>query len=195
MVLADFSERDLLILSNYVYFNCSTNGTDLSIGETIDRLKKDDGSFDIYKLYSEGGISVNISEEEAIDIFKRIDNDDKLRNLHVARTLNDYDIRGVCFANEDESDACVVFRGTGGTYDAWYDNVTGEYEKDTELQKVAADFIKNDCGAFDNLTVSGHSKGGNLAQYVTVTCASQVASCISFDGQGFGRSFLEEYKD
>lgn len=190
-----FSEKDLLILSNYVYFGCSANGSDSSIGATIDRLKDDNGNFDTYKLYAEGGISCNISEEEALDLFNQIDNDERLRNLHVVRALNDYDMRAVCFADEDESSACVVFRGTGGTYDAWYDNVTGEYEKDTKLQKVAADFVKNDCGAFNNLTVSGHSKGGNLAQYVTVTCASQITSCVSFDGQGFGRKFLYEYRE
>ena len=90
---------------------------------------------------------------------------------------------------------CVVFRGTGGTYDAWYDNVTGEYEKDTELQKVAADFIKNHCGAFDNLTVSGHSKGGNLSLYSAVNSEADIRNRItmafSFDGPGFRTEFFE----
>lgn len=191
--MADFSQRDLLILSNYVYFSCSTYETDRCIGDTLKRFKNESGEYDLNKLYSQGAISCNISEEEAIELFKRIENDEKLSRLHVSRKLDNNDLRAVCFANEDESNACVIFRGTGGTYDAWYDNVTGEYEKDTKLQKLAADFIKNDCGQYENLTVSGHSKGGNLAQYVTVVCGTQVDECISFDGQGFSKSFIKEY--
>lgn len=193
--MADFSERDLLILSNYVYFNCSSSAKEKCIGDTINRFKLEDGSFDVNKMYHEGAISCNISEEEAVDLFIRIDNDEKLKNLHVARKLETWDVRAVCFADENEQNACVVFRGTGGTYDAWYDNVEGEYKKDTDIQKMAADFVRNECAQYNNLTVAGHSKGGNLAQYATVVCGSQIANCISFDGQGFGKNFLREYRN
>lgn len=192
--MADFSQRDLLILSNYVYFACSTYDVDACLLDTVNRFKNEKGEYDLEKLRGQGAISCNISDEEAIDLFKRIEGDEKLRSLHIARKLENKDIRAVCFATEDESDACVIFRGTGGSYDAWYDNVTGEYEKDTKLQKVAADFIRNDCSAFNNITVSGHSKGGNLAQYVTVVCGDKISDCVSFDGQGFSKSFLMEYK-
>lgn len=193
--MSDFSERDLLILSNYVYFNCSSSMKDKCVGDTISRFKLEDGSFDIEKMYHEGAISCNISEDEAVDLFNRIDNDEKLKKLHVARKLDTWDVRAVCFADEKEENACVVFRGTGGTYDAWHDNVEGEYRKDTDIQKLAAEFVSNECSQYKNITVAGHSKGGNLAQYATVVCGSQISNCVSFDGQGFGKNFIREYKD
>lgn len=38
--------------------------------------------------------------------------------------------------------------------------------------------------SYDSITVTGHSKGGNKAQYVTVL-SDKVDRCISMDGQGF----------
>jgi len=189
--LSDYSEKELLILSNYVYFDSSVKAG--TIGENIDRLKGSNGLFDIEKIYKEGAISCNISETEAISILNKIDNDEKLRNLSAVRILEEDDIRGVCYVGKGESEGCLVFRGTGGTYEAWHDNVTGEYEADTKLQKLAGDFVKYECSEYKSLVVTGHSKGGNLAQYVTVTNGDRIERCISFDGQGFGRDFLNKY--
>lgn len=200
--LQGFSEEELLILSNYAYFSCSTSkGT---IGENIDLLKKKDGSFDVDKILAQGAVSCNISESEAVELLKRIDGNEKLRNLSATRKLEEKDIRGICYVNskannklfadgQSSVEAVVVFRGTGGTYNAWYDNVQGEYMTDTKLQKVAKDFVKNECSEYGNITVTGHSKGGNLAQYVTVTCGEQIGKCVSFDGQGFGKEFIKKY--
>lgn len=191
--MAEYSERDLLMLSNYVYFTCSTNeGT---IGENIAALKNEDGSYDIQKLYRQGAISCNISKDEAIRFLDDLEADEKLSGLKTLKCLEEKDIRAVCYGNGEKDGSCVIFRGTGGTYDAWYDNVTGEYEEDTKLQKVAADFVKNKCSEYENITVSGHSKGGNLAQYVTVVCDEKIDKCISYDGQGFGKKFIRSYKN
>ena len=48
--------------------------------------------------------------------------------------------------------------------------------------------------AANHLTVSGHSKGGNRAQYVKIL-TDQVDRCVSFDGQGFSSEFLELYAE
>lgn len=78
---------------------------------------------------------------------------------------------------------------------------------DTESQKEALKYVQDTLGYYDNgiyvgdrnkpyrsLTVSGHSKGGNKAQYVAIT-AGFVDKCVSFDGQGFSMEFLAKYKD
>lgn len=181
------------MLSNYVYFNCSTNeGT---IGENIKALKKEDGTFDINKLYSQGAISCNISEKEAVQFLNALESDEKLSGLRNLKCLEEDDIRAVCFGNGEKDQSCVIFRGTGGTYNAWYDNVTGEYEEDTKLQRAAADFVRNELNEYENITVSGHSKGGNLAQYVTVVCDDKIDRCISYDGQGFGKNFIKSHRE
>lgn len=189
--MSELNEKELLMLSNYAYFSCSKDyGT---IGENIDKLKGENGEFDIDKLKMQGAISSNISEDEAIKLLTDIEKDDKLKNLSLRRATNDGGIRGLLYTDANDN-ATLVFRGTGGTYNAWNDNVMGEYETDTKLQTLARDFVKYECGEFKNITVTGHSKGGNLSQYVTVTCGDQIDRCVSYDGQGFGQKFLKEYK-
>ena len=53
----------------------------------------------------------------------------------------------------------------------------------------AADVV---LGPYDSITVTGHSKGGNKAQYVTVL-SDKVDRCISMDGQRFSQEFLNQY--
>jgi len=188
----ELSEKDLLLLSNYAYFHCSTyEGT---IGENIQRLKDDNGNFDIEKIVAQGACGDIISEEDAVDILTRLDTDERLRSLRTARCINEGGIRGILYTDTDDKNATLVFRGTGGTYKAWEDNVLGEYKADTGLQKLASDFVTYECGGYENITVTGHSKGGNLSQYVTVVCGSQISRCVSFDGQGFSDKFREEHK-
>ncbi|MDO4187439.1 MAG: DUF2974 domain-containing protein [Lachnospiraceae bacterium] len=190
--MTELSEQELLILSNYEYFRCSTNKG--SIRDSIDKLKDAYGDYDINKITAEGATGDIITNEAAVDLLKRIENNEKLSGLSVARSIDRGGIRATLYTDKDNN-ATLVFRGTGGTYRAWKDNVTGEYETDTKLQRLAADFVKYECSNYDNITVTGHSKGGNMAQYVTVTCASQIDRCISYDGQGFGKNFRKKYEN
>lgn len=187
------SESQLLLLANYEYFHCSTNNG--TIKENIDALKSEDGSFDMDKVVSQGATGDIISEEDAVDILNRLENDSELSNLKMARNINKGGIRATLYTDSKNENPTLVFRGTGGTYKAWKDNVLGEYETDTRLQTLAADFVKYECAEYSGITVTGHSKGGNLSQYVTVVCAGQIDRCISYDGQGFGDNFLKEHKE
>ena len=191
--MSSLSEKELLLLSNYEYFTCSTySGT---IKENIKKLKREDGSYDIDKVVAQGATGDIISEEDAIDILSRLEEDEKLSGLYVRRNINRGGIRATLYADESDNNATLVFRGTGGTYKAWEDNVLGEYQTDTKLQSLAADFVRYECGDYDNITVTGHSKGGNLSQYVTVVCGNQIDKCVSFDGQGFGRNFIDSHSE
>ena len=186
------NERQLLLLSNYEYFNCSTNeGT---IKENIESLKNADGSINRGLLSAQDVIGPIISEDDAIDILKQIENDPELAELTMKRNIDRGGIRATLFTSMDDSNPTLVFRGTGGTYKAWEDNVLGEYKSDTKLQRLAADFVKYECAEYSNITTTGHSKGSNLAQYVTVVCGSQIDRCVGYDGQGFGKSFREKHK-
>lgn len=99
----------------------------------------------------------------------------------------------VTFANGD--DAVVVFWGTTGP-DEWYDNViAGDSSiEGSEYQNVALDYIKNTSLKYDNITVTGHSKGGNKAQYVALM-SDAVDRCVAFDGQGFSKAFIDEHAE
>ncbi len=99
----------------------------------------------------------------------------------------------VTFANGDE--AVVVFWGTT-TADEWYDNVIAGHEsiEGSEYQNKALDYLNEVSKHFDNITVTGHSKGGNKAQYVALM-SDAVDRCVAFDGQGFSKAFIDEHAE
>ncbi|MCR4685442.1 MAG: DUF2974 domain-containing protein [Lachnospiraceae bacterium] len=184
------NDQELLLLSNYVYMDASTDP--MTIRESLDRFRNADGTFD-EKSVAGAGIGGGMDSRQAADLFRRMDAmPDSFLDLYPSRVTDDPALRGICYTNgkADGGTGTVVFRGTGGTYEAWNDNVTGEYLHATNIQKQAADFINYDCMGFSDLTVTGHSKGGNLAMYTTVVCSASVAACVSFDGQGFSKAFL-----
>jgi len=99
----------------------------------------------------------------------------------------------VTFANGN--DAVVAFWGTTGP-DEWYDNVMAGHTsiEGSEFQNVALKYINETSLRYDNITVTGHSKGGNKAQYVALM-NDAVDRCVAFDGQGFSKAFIDEHAD
>ena len=100
----------------------------------------------------------------------------------------DIQVYASCYLDE-EGEAYVTFRGTA-TGEEWIDNVMGSFAEETKSQKEALAYVE--ALPFDKMTVAGHSKGGNKAQYVALL-SEKVSRCISMDGQGFSREFLEKY--
>lgn len=189
------SEKEMLLLSNFVYMDISTD--EMNIGDSIDRFRNETGGFDA-KSVSSVGIGGAMTADQAADLFNRIDEmPAEFKKLYPSKVVNDADIRGICYTNgkSDTGEGCVVFRGTGGTYDAWEDNVLGQCQTDTAIQKKAVEFVDSECGAYSDITVCGHSKGGNLAMYTTVMSTASIGKCVSFDGQGFSEDFVSDYSD
>lgn len=100
----------------------------------------------------------------------------------------------------DRGDAYVVYRGTGDG--KWIDNGRGMTAELTESQAQASSFydrVVEKCGLDDNtnLIVTGHSKGGNNAQAVTLNANHRelIDKCISFDGQGMSDKAVKRYRD
>ncbi len=94
----------------------------------------------------------------------------------------------ICFYDENKKQAYAVFRGTGDF--EWEDNFKGGYLAVTPQQKKALDWINS--LPYDNIIVSGHSKGGNKAQFVAYL-SDKVSKCVSFDGQGFSKEFAKKH--
>lgn len=98
---------------------------------------------------------------------------------------------------EDGNHYYVAYRGTGDG--KWVDNGEGMYKDKTVMQKAAADYFDyvvetKGLKESDHIIVTGHSKGGNSAQFVTLASRHYdlIDSCYSFDGQGFSRKAIEE---
>ena len=104
---------------------------------------------------------------------------------------------GAVFEDEDGV-YYVVFEGT---IDAeWLDNGEALAGKESEQQENAVEYfnmVAQDLGwtTDDTIIVSGHSKGGNKAQYTTLYAAQPelIDYCISINGQGFSNMEEEEY--
>lgn len=98
-------------------------------------------------------------------------------------------VLGISFCEwGNTAEAVVAFVGT--SEDEWIDNVEGLNISDTKAQKEALDFIES--LSYDHIIVTGHSKGGNKAMYVTIT-SDKVDRCVSYDGQGFSQEFMDKY--
>lgn len=104
------------------------------------------------------------------------------------------------FATEDRSRLYVVYRGTGDG--EWPDNGLGMTAKSTPQQERALDYFervmeREEAGPGQRVIVTGHSKGGNKAQFVTMSTKyeDRIAACYSIDGQGFSESAIAGWKD
>lgn len=106
--------------------------------------------------------------------------------------------RAATFISEETGENAVIFRGTS-TANEWVDNGEGGYSLMSANQALALDYVNNlDLVNNNSFVASGHSKGGNLAQFVALFSQDTLIDrCLSFDGQGFSKELCEteEYQD
>ncbi|MCQ2540380.1 MAG: DUF2974 domain-containing protein [Acetatifactor sp.] len=102
--------------------------------------------------------------------------------------------KSVVFLNDSLKEAVVAFRGTAR--EEWLDDLTGGNTVDSLQQINALEWYKKvykTLGLAEYfVTVTGHSKGGNKAKYITILNET-VGRCVSFDGQGFSDKFMMNY--
>lgn len=175
------SEKELLLLSNLMYCTDCLSAGD-TVGETVEALLSS-GNFEQFE---------EDRRENIRQVLEAIAADPNLTELTVAEETPEYsDIHAACFV-DGEGNATVAFEGTDGTQYAWNDNFQGENKSDTTAQRQAEIFIRDVCSDYDNITVTGHSKGGNMAAYTAILCSS-VSYCAAFDAQGFSDEFYSKY--
>ena len=102
-----------------------------------------------------------------------------------------------CAFKSPDGDLYVAYRGTGAK--RWGDNGQGFVDESTDMQEAARayfDHVVEQYGYEGNLYVTGHSKGGNEAQYVMMTSEhrSEITACYSIEGQGFSDRAIERFK-
>ncbi len=114
-------------------------------------------------------------------------------------TLLDDPIQASVYRDAD-GNYYVVYRGTGEG--RWVDNAEGMYTT-SEMQKAAAEYfdkVVEDIILKDpnrgKIIVTGHSKGANEAQYVTLDSRYEylIDECYAYDGQGFANKEIERFR-
>jgi hypothetical protein len=170
----------LLLLNNLIYVSGLKNG--LTVGEASHQMLR--------------SMTGKAGKEETVALLGALLRDPVLSSYQITYYVKDAGgMEVACFVDpvEDNPDVNVVFRGTGSDQE-WRDNGEGAYLADTPAQIQAAAYVERLPREYGNrLTVTGHSKGGNKAQYVTIV-TDRVSRCLSFDGQGFSPAFIDKYK-
>ena len=183
------SNEQLLNLSALAYYNIDNINTgSKNVKEIIKEIKDDE------MITCFDGVAGYTDKELGMDkIISFIENDSELMNLQlIYPDKKDTTTSSVCFINKDTSEVYVVFCGNyiDSPYivrdddgkqiniSEWTENVKGLCVSDTESQKRELKFYEdainaarkelNNIDGDIDITVCGHSTGGNQAQYVTI---------------------------
>lgn len=186
--MSNLTYEELILLDNLIYLKWDVKENEKLINLADNLLKNED--FD-QLMDAVGNCIIRMTSEEWINILKQIRDKPNLNNLRIKNVdIYNNGMEYACFIDEDEN-ATVIFRGTATT-EEWEDNGKGAYEYDTKEQIEALNYING--LDYSNITVTGHSKGGNKAQYVTIF-SPKIVQCISINGQGFSKEFISKYED
>ena len=95
----------------------------------------------------------------------------------------------ITFFFPDQS-AYIAFRGTDNTLVGWKEDFNLTFMQETPSQIMARNYLETIADIVEGpLLIGGHSKGGNLAEYASLTCKEQtfkkVMRIFSHDGPGF----------
>lgn len=191
------TDEQLMLLEQLTYLNKDiAEAAEIPYVSPTDSVEKILALYDdeaLARLEQAGDIGTTSSQgNEWAAIICAIKADPDLMKLKLTSTYTDEDGNKLafCFADPDVPEqAIVVFKGTTGG-DEWYDDVEGLNSADTACQQEALNYIES--LPYSDITVAGHSKGGNKAQYVTIL-SDRVTRCVSMDGQGFSQEFIDKY--
>lgn len=185
--MAELEYNELLVLNTLVGYNIKFSET-----STV---------ADLIAIIEESGIICDTITEEESNSFIRAAKACIKRNSEFGKyMIVDSNLQSrsetkntapiVTFANGD--DVVVVYWGTTGP-DEWYDNIiAGDSSVEgSKYQNEALAYIDALSEKYSNITVTGHSKGGNKAQYVALM-SDRVDRCVAFDGQGFSLDFITD---
>ncbi len=174
--------------SNGTFLDSSQEG--ITVGEYIDRLETV-----VNNLDNNTEVLTGTSGAEIKQIYQAVKNNDHLRDVVIQDVHVDTSGGGgksALLVDPSSNEAIVAFKGTQGDKE-WADNFSGLTTTDTDYQKNALEWYQSlDLDGYDTITVTGHSKGGNKAKYITLLDDS-VDNCFSFDGQGFSDEFIDKY--
>ncbi|MDD2980428.1 MAG: DUF2974 domain-containing protein [Hespellia sp.] len=160
------------------------------------------------------------------EIVSKLDNikDQRYLDAHAAQiqilrdAVRDPNLAGTVLCNQSSDSArynsgtsACVFRSQSGSYyvsycgtgdGEWIDNGQGMSAVSTKQQEEAAKYFDDMAERFnwgdkDNIIVTGHSKGGNKAQYITLMAehGALIDTCYSMDGQGFSPEAIAHFEE
>ena len=185
------TETQLLLLNNLIYIHQIKGASSASYNSLDERITVKDilGNIDTKKLVG----NVTMTEKEWQEVINAALSDEQICNLEVQyqNYENDTGAGMAVFVDaSDNNQPYAVFAGTGAN--EWADDCVAGTQIESIQQGKALEWINS--LPYDNIIVSGHSKGGNKAMYVAIT-SDKVKECFAFDGEGFSPEFCYEYAE
>lgn len=156
---------------------------------------------------------INAAEEigenyEFLPLYCTTDSQKENWKICAVHDTNQYNGFYACIIETSPFDAVVAFRGSEGMdhfsdmkYD-WIDADLGLLNSVCTTQQAECECFlieyKTMLEKYKHLTLTGHSLGGNLAEYgAVVSCKigldNSISECISLDGPGFSNEFVKHY--
>lgn len=201
--------RELLLLNNLMYMpntppmcdiDINNFGPDTTVGEIVDMILSNRDQF----AHRDDSREL-MTNQEWLDLLEAVQSDPHLRDVVLVTTYEDNGAEGsgggqsALFVDPSNNEAIVVFQGTAAK--EWKDDFLGGTRTHTSdgvstmQQEHALEWYRSlALDKYSSITLTGHSKGGNKAKYITVLDDS-VTRCVSFDGQGFSDDFMTHYSD
>lgn len=176
----ELTEADGLVFSQMAYFDYSLLPSQLPI------LFKDITDENLMKKM----VSGTWNEDKNLALLKEIVTNARFKNIEILKPVNVFEketeqqFSAVTFKLSDEK-YCVSFRGTSSTFVGWKENFNMSYLDVLPSQKSALEYFENIYQQFSgDYYLVGHSKGGNLAEYVSTKVDKGVLKVYNFDGPG-----------
>lgn len=204
------TEEELIMLDSLLYYSKFSQNQYKTVQDFVDDWGKYNYSSILNSVVADDSSGMS-------SMLQAISENEKLMNLEVVYSsgndkTNYAAINAVCLRDADNN-IYVLYAGNYaiGDYDGdendntsestWQNNFIGGIQSTTREQEEAVNFFNQSLtvaqggisdGQYNNVIVSGHSAGGNLAQIVTIRCGADITACLSVDGQGVSNDFKEE---
>ena len=213
------SNYQLVLLDNLVYLDETTRVTvqQDTIGNVVNRLLYKDGNeangigtgtittdcHGCYQLDNPEAQNCMMTEKEWIEVLMAIKADEALCSLTIHKVEDHREgeldgFRAMALTGDNVDENIIIFKGTSSA-EEWIEDGHGGYSITTAGQQLAVDFVNGiDIVNDKSFVVSGHSKGGNMAQYAALFATNPpIDRCLNFDGQGFSEELCNtpEYQE
>lgn len=184
-------EEISLVLDTYMYMEYHGAQDGDSVSEILTQMEKMEEYCPGGKHYGEYQILSQAAQNEQIG---------NLQLYHDSRRMGfDSGTNACTFVDREQNRVFVAYRGTGDG--EWPDNGLGLTQEFTTQQQRAVDYFdrvvqEEELDGSQRVIVTGHSKGGNKAVFVTMesSYADRIDRCYSVDGQGFSEAAEQRFR-
>lgn len=182
-------EEISMVLDTYMYLNYKEADDGMTLSEIIS---------DLSTLPDYGGGGIHYGE---YSIISQAAENPEIGNLVIGSQSHymGYDQGTAACTFQSRETTYVVYRGTGDG--EWMDNGLGMTQAETIQQRQALSYFeeiveRQNILPQERLVITGHSKGGNKAQFVTMSTQYEalIDACYNIDGQGFSEAAVEGWK-